>query len=116
MRRVLLVEDDVLVSQLLEEVLRTVGCHVECCTNVADGRTKLENEAFDLLVCDVLLPGGHGTELAALAQSRGVKCLLVTGAPNQMPALERAHHPHLIKPFRPAEFVRQITALLGDTS
>jgi DNA-binding response OmpR family regulator len=116
MKRVLLVEDDVLVSQLLEEVLHTVGCHVDCCTNFADGRTKLENETFDLLVCDVLLPGGHGTELAALAQSRGVKCLLVTGAPNQMPALERVQHPRLIKPFRPAEFVRQITAMLGDAS
>jgi hypothetical protein len=33
-----------------------------------------------------------------------------------MHALERVHHPHLIKPFRPAEFVRQITAMLGDTS
>lgn len=111
MKRVLIVEDDLQVRGLLVDALKAAGYEVEGASSFAEAKTKLEQVSFDLLVSDVLLPGGHGTELAAIAETKGVKRLLITGDPDQMQTLESHNQPHIPKPFRLSEFVERINRM-----
>ena len=81
--RVLLVEDDAEVREVVRHFLATLGCEV---TPLASGEQALlalvPGVAFDLLVSDIALGAGmRGTELAQLAQYRqpGLKILLMSG-------------------------------------
>ena len=64
-RRVLIVEDNASLARVLTELLKLEGFHVETSN---DGQRALtlfeENGPFDLVLCDVLLPGLHGPDVA----------------------------------------------------
>ncbi len=64
-RRVLIVEDNPSLARVLTELLKLEGFHVETSN---DGQRALthftERGPFDLVLCDVLLPGMRGTEVA----------------------------------------------------
>ncbi|HTS52629.1 MAG TPA: response regulator [Burkholderiales bacterium] len=111
MRRVLLVEDDDLVSRLLEETLRMAGYDVECAATFGEGKAKLQQGKYDLIISDVILPGGLGTDLAPIAEALGVKYFAVSGQPDQTQALETTKHHYLAKPFRPGAFIEQINRI-----
>jgi two-component system cell cycle response regulator CpdR len=110
MKRVLLAEDNDEVRALLVEVLTEAGYAVEDALSFSAAKEKLNQGTFDLLITNVLLPGGgHGTDLASIAASKGMKYLIVTGNPNQMEVALR--HPHILKPFRIVDFVQRINRM-----
>jgi CheY-like chemotaxis protein len=110
MKRVLLAEDNDEVRALLVEVLTEAGYAVEDALSFPAAKEKLNQGTFDLLITNVLLPGGgHGTDLASIAASKGMKYLIVTGNPHQMEVAVR--HPHLLKPFRMVDFVQRINRM-----
>jgi PAS domain S-box-containing protein len=112
--RVLLVEDDAEVSATVLAMLGALGCEA---TTARDGPQALSAlrgaAAFDLLLTDVVLPGGlRGPELAAaaLAMRPGLKTLFMSGYAPQA-ALTNAAFPSgalLSKPFRRAELARAL--------
>lgn len=109
MKRVLVVEDHPEIRTLLIQLLREVGYTVMDAWTFVEAKAKLEAGRFDLLVADVLIPGGGlGTDLAEIALSRGVKYLLVTGHPAEMRMLDERKEPYMAKPFRAAEFFERI--------
>ncbi len=69
--RVLLVDDDALVTRALARVL-SHHCALEVVTalNVTDALDRLNAESFDVLVSDALLPGLSGPTLLKLASQR----------------------------------------------
>jgi two-component system cell cycle sensor histidine kinase/response regulator CckA len=81
-QRVLLVEDEVAVRELVERILRRAGFEV---TTAADAlmaiRTAAEAGPFDLLVSDVVMPGMNGLELARelRATRPDLRVLLISG-------------------------------------
>jgi DNA-binding response OmpR family regulator len=112
MKRVLVVEDNPDIRMLLLQLLQEAGYEVVDAWTFVEAKTKLEQESFDLLISDVIIPGGgEGTELADMARSRGAKYLLVTGHPAQIEALAELEHPYIAKPFRAAEFVARINRI-----
>ncbi|MFN3512526.1 MAG: PAS domain-containing protein [Phenylobacterium sp.] len=81
--RVLLVEDDAAVRAVTESMLTELGCQV---VSAPDGRQALarlqSGESFDLLITDVVMPGGmSGVELARTARTRDplMPIVLTTG-------------------------------------
>jgi two-component system, OmpR family, response regulator len=116
MKRVLLVEDNPDVRTLLVEILKDARYEVADTWSFQEAKRRLSEEAFDLLVANVLLPGGgHGTELAAIARSKGMKCLLVTGHPGQLQMLVGQEHPYIAKPFPASEFIERVKRICeGD--
>jgi len=112
MKRVLVVEDHPDIRSLLSQLLQEAGYEVVDAWTFAEAKTKLERESFDLLISDVVIPGGgQGTDLIEVARSRGVKYLLVTGHPAQMEALAAQKHPYIANPFRGAEFVARVNSI-----
>ena len=112
MKRVLFVEDHPEIRMLLTQLLREAGYAVVDAWSFDEAKAKLAANRFDLLIADVLIPGGgRGTDLADIAASSGVKYLLVTGHPAEMRILDAQKQPYIAKPFRAAEFFERIDRL-----
>ncbi len=116
---VLLVEDDELVRDYTARLLRNLGYAV---TLAGDGRNGLEKlrgrEHFDLLLTDVIMPGGlNGPQLAEAArQARpGLRVLYMSGYTENAAIRHRhldASSPLLNKPFQRIELARKVRAAL----
>jgi len=78
MARVLLVEDHDLVRRFLCEAIRQAGHDAECVGSKAEADKALAPGSHDLVFSDVLLPDGSGHDVAAKAESIGIKTVLVT--------------------------------------
>ena len=117
--RVLLVEDDAAVREMADGLLRDLGCEVTTAENGASALEALEEGvAFDLLMSDVIMPGGvSGVDLArsASAHRPDMAVLLTTGyagdrmdtAPADLP------WPVLRKPFQIDQLAEIASALLA---
>ena len=81
--RVAIVEDDEILSFLLEEICRTAGCEVVgAARSVGDARSLLSREQADALVLDFALDGEEdGLELLETVRDSfpGMETILVTG-------------------------------------
>jgi len=112
MKRVLVVEDHPEIRALLIQLLQEAGYTVTDAWAFVEAKAKLEADRFDLLIADVLIPGGGlGTDLAEIAAARHMKYLLVTGHPAEIRVLDERKEPYIAKPFRAAEFFERIDRL-----
>jgi len=105
-RRILVVEDEPTVAQLVADVLREEGHHVAVTLDSLEGLERLSREKFDLLVCDLKMPrlDGRGLYEEALRRRRVApdRVLFITGdtlQPRTMEFVERSGLPCLSKPF-----------------
>jgi PAS domain S-box-containing protein len=101
--RALVVDDEDLVRASTAEMLEELGYDTMEAVSGTEALRILEEESFDLLVTDHLMPGVTGTELARLTHDRApqTKVLIVSGyagAEGLDPAYKR-----LTKPFRQSE-------------
>ena len=119
-RRILVVEDEPTVANLIADVLRDEGMHVDV---LADGRTALDAVqrcAYDLTICDLQMPGMDGaTFYSHLVQRRNPArehFLCVTGDVVASPThefLQKYGLPHLAKPFRVEELTMAVRQMLN---
>ena len=109
--RVMVVEDDYLIAQLLNEILRSNGCVVlgplpRLATAVDAAKTK----ACDAAILDVNLAGKYVYPVAEILSERNVPFMFLTGYSVDALPPEYAGQPRLGKPFR----VEQLTGALSD--
>ncbi len=119
-RRILVVDDDQELCELLVEYLRRESFAVEC---VYDGEAGLERAAagaFDVMILDVMLPGLTGFEvLRRLRRTSGIPVLMLTARGedvDRIVGLELGADDYLPKPFNPRELVARIQAILRRTA
>jgi CheY-like chemotaxis protein len=116
-RRVLLVEDDELVRDLVRECLEGAGHSVTSCASGEEAvrLAALGAERFDLVVTDLVMPGGMGgRELVARLRTNqpGMRVLFISGA-----ADSGAFEPGsavLYKPFSPGELTAAAQRSLSE--
>jgi DNA-binding NtrC family response regulator len=75
--KIIVLEDDLVVRKNLEQQLRYKRYDVASANTVAAAQELLSKDNFDLMIVDVRLPDGEGTELLKQLQSRPVKPLVV---------------------------------------
>jgi CheY-like chemotaxis protein len=104
--RILVVEDEPSVAQLIVDVLREEGHQVEAVLESQEGLARLSRAHYDLVVCHLRMPRMDGPAFyEALIRAGGPvqnQLLFVTGdtlAPRTMQFLERSKLPYLAKPF-----------------
>jgi len=110
--RVLLVEDDEQVREMLDRMLMHHGFSVSAYENAEDA---LDHDApFDLLLTDVGLPGLNGPSLAREIKRRdpGVPVLLMSGDPGHVGEIEEPYQ-FLHKPFSCKALVSSVQQLLS---
>jgi DNA-binding response OmpR family regulator len=109
--KILLVEDDPDVREVLREALRGAGHDVTEIERFDAAERMVAAAGYDLLITDVRLPGGSGAKLAQAARAQGCGAILITGYEDVRETLERSGIPHLAKPFRLAELFAAIDAI-----
>jgi putative two-component system response regulator len=116
---VLVVDDEPQVQQLIARILERHGFRCELASSADEARKLLESrvEGFQLMLCDVNMPGESGLELLSttLASHPEVAALMVTGADDPKMAenaIELGAFGYLTKPFRPNELMINIVNAL----
>jgi two-component system OmpR family response regulator len=110
---ILVVEDDREVRVLIGQCLQEKGYRLALANERSVGAEILEATRPVLLIADVRLRGGNGSDLAKLAHSMNVPVLLISGEPVAIRNHEAGNIPFLHKPFRLAELERHVEALIG---
>lgn len=70
MAKILLVEDDDLVRDMLTQVLQRASHHVICATNGEEATEVLKNDAPDIMVTDIIMPKKSGITLISEVKNR----------------------------------------------
>ncbi len=116
MSRVLIVDDDQGLVSLLQRFLQNEGFDVSAVFDHHSGLEAALSGDYDVVILDVMLPGGSGFELlkSLRAQSR-VPVILLTArgeAVDRILGLEIGADDYVPKPFDPRELVARIRAVL----
>ncbi len=116
MRRVLVVEDDAKIAQLLLDYLRKEGFEA---SDVADGRLALqqiEQAPPALVILDLMLPGLDGIGVCrAVRQFSDVPILMLTARVDEVDrllGLDTGADDYVCKPFSPREVMARVRALV----
>lgn len=119
--RILLVEDEASVRELLRHALTRRGYQVETGCTGDEGMALCESiDPPDLLITDLILPGATGPAIAERLRQRApqVKVLLMSGYAEH-PLLDAAHaagEPCLVKPFELSAFSQAVQQLLAEAA
>jgi DNA-binding response OmpR family regulator len=116
MKKVLVIEDDRNIAELLEIHLRDLDCEVE---RIEDGNKGLEAALaanHDLIVLDLMLPGTDGMEICRRVRGKEIHTpiLMLTAKSEEIDkvmGLESGADDYLTKPFSVREFIARVKAI-----
>ena len=119
MSKILLVDDDIELTDLLAEVLRLTGFEVEVANNGQEALDKL-NASHQLVLLDIMMPVLNGIEtLKKIRQTSNVPVMMLTARGEEIDrvlGLELGADDYLPKPFNDRELVARIKAILRRVS
>lgn len=113
---ILVIDDDERLRHLLQRYLSQHGHIVSVAADTASARSKIAGIDFDLLVVDVMMPGGDGLSLTReLKKKDEIPILLLTArgeGNDRIRGLEAGADDYLTKPFEPRELLLRIANIL----
>lgn len=116
-RTILIVDDEPVILSLVRRILKTDD--VEECTRGADAVALLATRRFDIIICDLAMPGGGGDELYRALEAKdpdqAKRFMLLTGGSYSEKArtlIEARRIPVLVKPFTPDELKTAVRRLV----
>ena len=117
MVRVLIVEDERKLAQVLSAALQAEHYDVVVAATGEDGFYRANAERFDLVVLDLMLPGRSGLEILQTLRQRRIEApvLILTardGVDDRVLGLDLGADDYLVKPFALPELLARIRALL----
>ncbi len=119
--RVLLVEDEPALRDMTQQALTGKGYAVYVCSTATEAAQAFRNEAhpFDLVLSDVVLPDGRGTDIAFefLKEQPDLPVILMTGYTDERADWERVREAGLVllqKPFPMAVLLTQVQDALKN--
>jgi DNA-binding response OmpR family regulator len=114
--RVLLIDDDVRLQELLATYLEQNDVHVTTASDGARGLVAIDAGAFDAVLLDVMLPGMDGLEVLRRIRARSkVPVLMLTAKGDEtdrVVGLEIGADDYVAKPFSPRELLARLRAVL----
>jgi len=117
MKKVLVIEDDKSIADLLEIHLRDLNCNVTTVFDGSEGLKTATSDTFDLIVLDLMLPKVNGLEICKEVRRRDIytPILMLTSKSEEMDkvlGLEVGADDYLTKPFSIREFIARVKAIL----
>ena len=118
MIRILIVEDEKPIANLID--LNLSGCGYQC-TCVYDGISAadiLEENTFDLVLLDVMLPGANGYELMEQIRPTDTPVIFITArgsVSDRVQGLRAGAEDYLVKPFEIVELIARVESVLRRT-
>lgn len=115
-RRVLVVEDDATVSEVVQTYLRAAGYLVDCAADSFSGLAALAARTPDLIVLDRMLPGIDGAEMCRRIRTESTVPIIMLTAlgseEDRVDGLEAGADDYVVKPFSPRELVLRVNSVL----
>lgn len=116
-KRVLIVEDDIHIADLLRMHLQDEGYQVSHCADGTQGLAQVRSGGWDALILDIMLPGVDGLEICRQARAMTTYTpIIITSARSsevhRILGLELGADDYLPKPFSVLELVARVKALL----
>ncbi len=114
--RILLVEDDAVLKDVIERSLEDAGNHVDTATTLAAATHLWSVQTFDAVVLDLNLPDGNGLIALRAARARGDRAavLILTArgrTEERIAGLDAGGDDYLSKPFELGELAARLRAL-----
>ena len=120
MSKILLVDDDVELTNLLAELLSLEGFDIHVVHNGQEALTELELQTYDIILLDIMMPVLNGIEtLKQLRQKLTTPVLMLSARDDDIDrvlGLELGADDYLPKPFNDRELVARIKAILRRTA
>ena len=115
--RVLVIDDEDVVHASLRKILSRLGYGVEGVLSAREGLTRIENDRFDLIITDLMMPQMNGIELLQELRARGctTPVLMVTGYPTirtAVQAMRLGAVDYVAKPFTRKELLSPVKRAL----
>ena len=117
MKKVLVIEDDKSIVDLLEIHLKDLNCEVTTILDGTEGLRFATTESFDMIVLDIMLPGVNGLEICKEVRKLDIytPILMLTSKSEEVDkvlGLEIGADDYLTKPFSIREFIARVKAIL----
>jgi two-component system alkaline phosphatase synthesis response regulator PhoP len=118
--RLLLVEDEIGLVMTLTDRLESEGFSVESARDAKSGLQRATEEHFDMILLDVMLPGGSGLDICRTIRQKGIQTpvLMLTArgqVVDRVVGLKLGADDYLVKPFEMAELLARIEAVSRRT-
>ena len=114
--KILIIDDDRELGEMLKEFLAPDHLDVSARLNGEDGLQALQDENWDLLILDIMLPGMNGIEvLKQIRQDSDIPVIMLTARGDDVDrilGLEFGADDYLSKPFNPRELLARIKAIM----
>lgn len=116
-KKILVVDDDVRLRELLQRYLTEQGFTVKVASDAKEMDAMLATESIDLLVLDLMLPGEDGLSICRRIRGSGtmLPIVMLTARGDEVDriiGLEMGADDYLPKPFNPRELLARINAVM----
>ena len=113
MERILIVEDDKNIRELMRMNLQLAGYHCTLCRDGKEMEESLSGGKFDLILLDVMLPGLSGFDL--IGRCSGIPVIFVTAKEelqDKLNGLTLGAEDYIVKPFEMMELIARVNVVL----
>lgn len=106
-QNILVVDDDKIVRETLEDILKEKGYSINTADNAISAMTKLEQNNYDLIYCDYGMPGMNGLEFFNKIKKINIPFVLISGEykGSRKEVLRLGAKAYIKKPFNPFEII-----------
>jgi two-component system phosphate regulon response regulator OmpR len=116
-KKILMVDDDARMRELLQRYLSEQGFNIKTVADAKEMDAAMNNDSFDLLVLDLMLPGEDGLTICRRLRGNNVSTpiVMLTARGDEVDriiGLEMGADDYLPKPFNPRELLARINAVL----
>ena len=114
-QKVLVIDDEETINELITEILKEEGCHVDAVTTGELALQKMKEQTYDLILCDIRMPGMDGLEVYSQIEHTipqlAQRFLFLTGDISEQTRtfLQNTEKPYLMKPFTREAFLEELS-------
>lgn len=113
--KILIVEDDKNISDLIKLSLTKTGYDCECSYDGIEAADLIENNQYDLILLDIMLPGADGFELIEYIKAMDIPVIMLTAksrVEDKVKGFKLGADDYITKPFELAELTARIENIL----
>ncbi len=115
MNKILIVEDEEAIANLIKMNLKNAGYYCDVSYNGKDGADKMQSEHYDLCLLDIMLPEINGYELLEYAKSIELPVIFLTAkgeTADKVKGLQAGADDYITKPFEVLELLARVENIL----
>ena len=115
MTRILVVEDEFPIVDLISIALKNVGYKVDYALDGEEGANLIETGKYDLALLDIMLPKFNGYELLDYAKTMELPIIFITAKgqlKDRIKGLDMGADDYIVKPFEVEELISRVNAVI----